>query len=154
MSDTVSAIPEGIPRIAPLLTVRDADAAIDYYRAVFGAEEVLRLTAPDGRVLHGELQIGGAMVMLVDEFPEWENRNPESIGGTPVRIHLYVEDVDAVAGRAVDAGGMVAVPVAVQFYGDRSGRIEDPYGHQWVLASHVEDVSAEEMQRRSDQLFG
>ncbi|MGH4015497.1 MAG: VOC family protein [Pseudonocardiaceae bacterium] len=145
----VNPIPENYPRITPYLCVDGAAAAIDFYTSVFGATERMRMPGPDGRIGHAELQFGDGMIMLADEYPELGIRGPKSIGGTPVTISLYVEDVDAVFEAAVQAGATSLRPVADQFYGDRSGHFEDPFGHRWNVASHVEDLSPEEMSRRA-----
>jgi PhnB protein len=148
-------VPKGFSSVMPALTVRDAVAAIDFYKRAFGAVEVpARLTDPKGKILHAELRIGDSMIFLTDEFPEFDNLSPESLGGTAVRIALYVEDVDALVDQAVALGAKVLIPVADQFYGDRSGRLLDPFGHQWIVSTHIEDMSPEEMQKRSDALFG
>jgi PhnB protein len=128
--------------------VKGAAKAIEFYKRVFGAVEVMRLSGSDGKVAHAEIRIGDSMLMLADESPEWGNRSPETLGGTPVFIALYLPDVDAVAARAVEAGAKILIPVADQFYGDRMGRLADPFGHIWLVATHKEDVSAEEMQKR------
>lgn len=145
----VNPIPDGYPRVTPYLCVAGAAAAIDFYVSVFGATERMRMPGPDGTLGHAELQLGDAVIMLADEYPELGIRGPKSIGGTPVTISLYVEDVDAVFDAAIAAGATSLRPVADQFYGDRSGQFEDPFGHRWSVASHVEDVSAEEMSRRA-----
>jgi PhnB protein len=141
-------VPEGFAGVTPFLMVRDAARAIAFYQQVFGATELMRLNGPGGKVAHAEIKIGNSLIMLADEFPEWGNRGPQTLGGTPVFLALYVADVDALAERAVAAGARVLIPVADQFYGDRSGRLEDPFGHIWVIATHKEDVTPEEMQRR------
>lgn len=137
----------------PYLVVGDGTGAIDFYLRAFGAKELMRFEH-EGRVGHAELSIGGARFMLCDEFPEHEALSPRSIGGTPVMIHLYVEDVDAFASRARAEGLKELAPVATQFYGDRSGRFEDPFGHRWHIATHVEDVPLEEIRRRAAALHG
>jgi PhnB protein len=135
--------------LAPYLVVKGGVEAIDFYKKVFGFEELFRLVDPnDGRVGHAELQKGNAIFMLADEYPDFGAFSPESLGGTPVRLHLYVEDADSVVQRAVDNGATVLRPVKDEFYGDRTGTIVDPFGHSWVIASRREDVSADEMQRR------
>jgi len=144
-------VPETRTSAIPYLAVRNAAAAIDFYKRAFGATEVMRLVQPDGRVGHAEIEIGGAKIYLADEFPEIDFRSPESLGGSPVRIHLNVPDVDESAGRALAAGAAVVRPVADQFYGDRSGQFRDPFGYIWVLSTHKEDMSPEEMQRRAAQ---
>jgi PhnB protein len=128
--------------------VKDAPAAIEFYKQAFGAVERERLTAADGTVAHAGIEIGGSMVMLAEENPDWGNVSPTSLGGTTVRLHLYVDNVDAVFARALALGAVERIPVADQFYGDRSGRLEDPFGHQWILATRVEEVSRDEMNRR------
>jgi PhnB protein len=120
-----------------------------FYRKAFGATEVMRMAQPDGRVGHAELKIGDSKFMLADEFPDMDFRGPHSLGGTPVHLHMYVEDVDAVVDRALAAGAKLARPVQDQFYGDRSGSVTDPYGHVWHVATHKEDLSMEELRRRA-----
>ena len=136
--------------LSPYLTVKGAAAAIDFYRAAFGAVEQFRLTGPDGRIGHAELDIAGATVMLSDEWPDFGALSPPSIGGSPVKLHLYVDDCDTVVARAVAAGATLMRPVADQFYGDRSGMIADPFGHSWFVATLKEQVAPLEMQRRWD----
>lgn len=154
MSSAVKPIPDGHASATPYLTIRDAANAIELYKQAFGAVETLRLDMPDGRVGHAEMMIGGALLMIADEFPEMEIWDPQTLGGSPVAIHIYVEDVDALAARAIAAGMKVLRPVADQFYGDRGGKFEDPYGHIWWFATHKEDVTPEEMQKRATALFG
>ena len=141
-------IPDGYPAITPYLIVEGAAGAIDFYKDVFGATERMRLAAPQGRVGHAELTIGGSLLMLADACPEMNVLAPTPGGGSPVGLHLYVEDVDAVVARAVAAGAKVERPVVTTFYGDRTGSIVDPFGHHWHVATHVEDVLPEEIQRR------
>lgn len=148
MASTTKPVPEGFHTLTPYLTVRDAARAIEFYKQAFAAKELGRLKDPSGKIVHAEIRIGDSPVMLAEESPEWGNHSPQSLGGTTVTIHLYVEDVDAVAARAVAAGAKVLIPVADQFYGDRSGRLADPFGHVWVIATHKEDVSPQEMQKR------
>ncbi len=143
----VKPIPEGYHTVTPYLLVKDANAAIEFYRQAFGAEELMRMEHGD-RVGHAEIQIGDSRIMLADEVPEMGFRSPDSLGGSPVSIVLYVEDVDAVFSRSIDAGGRTIKPLADQFYGDRSGTFVDPFGHVWTVATHIEDVSQEEMERR------
>jgi len=138
--------------LEPYLIVADAAAAIDFYVAVFGAVEATRLVQPDGRVGHAELRIGPAGIMLADEFPEYGNVGPRTLGGTAVSLHLVVPDVDATVAAAVEAGATLEREVAVEFYGSRSGTIIDPFGHRWMVQTPIEEVSAEEMQRRLDEL--
>jgi PhnB protein len=140
--------PEGFHSITPYLVVKGAAAAIDFYKAAFGATELLRMPQSDGRVGHAELRIGDSVIMLADEFPEMKIVGPKTLGGTPVGILLHVADADATFNRAVSLGAKVMKPMADQFYGDRSGTLEDPFGHKWTISHHVEDVSPEEMKRR------
>ena len=152
MSD-VKPIPEGYPILSPYLCVDGAAAAIDFYVKVFGAQERMRIPAPDGKIGHAELQVGDAVIMLSDEYPEMDVRGPKSIGGSPVTISLYVEKVDDTFARAIAEGAKELRKVENQFYGDRSGQFEDPFGHRWSVATHVEDVSPEEMQRRAAEFM-
>ena len=147
----VKPIPEAYSRLTPYLCVDGADAAIKFYSAVFDARERMRMGAPDGKVGHAELQLGDSVLMLSDEFPEMGARSPKTIGGTPVTLSLYVEDVDTTFAKALAAGATELRPVEDQFYGDRSGQFEDPWGHRWSVATHIEDVSEEEMGRRAAQ---
>ena len=141
-------IPDGYPAVTPYLIVAGATEAIEFYKKIFGATERMRMKAPGGKVGHAELLIRGSLIMLADEFPDMGARGPKSIGGTPVSMHVYVEDVDAVFAQAIAAGATEERAVATQFYGDRSGTFIDPWGHHWSIATRVEDVSPEEMQRR------
>jgi PhnB protein len=150
MATKVKPIPDGYHAVTPALVVRDAARAMEFYKAAFGAQERMRMAGPGGKIVHAEMTIGDSVIMVADEFPEWGNLSPESLKGSPVRMGLYVEDVDAVANRAVAAGAKVLIPVADQFYGDRSGRLADPFGHIWIISTHKEDVSPEEMQNRMD----
>ncbi len=150
---TRPSVPEGYHTATPHLVVKDAENAIQFYEQAFGAKEVMRLTTADGKVAHAEIVIGDSTLMLADEFPDWGNLSPESLGGSPVRIHLYVEDVDAVARRAAAAGAKVLIPVDDQFYGDRAGRLADPFGHLWVVATRVQEMSPEEMQLRFEEFM-
>lgn len=145
----VRAVPLGYHTVAPHLCVDDAAKALKFYRKVFGAGLDVCLKMPGGKIGHAEILIGDSRVMLSDEFPEFGNRSPKALGGSPVTIHLYVEDVDALAARAVAAGARVLIPVADQFYGDRSGRIQDPFGHVWIISTHIEDVPPKEVGRRA-----
>jgi PhnB protein len=147
----VKPIPEDYPRVAPYLHVNGADAAIEFYKNVLGAQERMRMPAPEGKIGHAELEVGNAVIMLADEFPEMDVRAPKSIGGTPVTLHVYVEDVDATFEAALSAGATSVRPVENQFYGDRSGQFEDPFGHRWNVASHVEDVPPKEMEKRMSE---
>lgn len=150
----VKAIPDGYSSVTPYLCVKGAPEAIEFYKQAFGATELMRLAAPDGKIGHAEIKIGNSRIMLADEFPEMGFLSPQSLGGTPVTIHLYVEDVDSVARRAVDAGAKVLRPVEDQFYGDRAGQLEDPFGHVWWVSTHKEEVPLEEIQRRAAALYG
>ena len=145
----VKPIPEGYHAVTPYLVIKGATAAIDYYKKVFGATERMRMDAPGGTVGHAELVIGDSTIMLADEFPDMGFRSPKTLGGSPVSLVLYVADVDTVFKRAVGAGAKELRPVADQFYGDRMGTLEDPFGHVWSVATHTEDVSPDEMQRRA-----
>lgn len=146
-------VPAGFHAITPYLSVTDADAAIKFYKQVFGAEEVGRITMGGDTVGHAELQIGNSKLMLAQEMPDWGNKSPQTLGGSPVTIALYVADVDATYQRALDAGATVVEAVKDQFYGDRAGSLTDPFGHKWHLLSHIEDVSFDEMQRRCDAMM-
>ena len=150
----VNPIPENYPRVTPYLHVDGAAEAIDFYTRVLGATERGRIPAPGGKIGHAELELGNSMIMLADEFPDMGARGPRSVGGTPVQIMVYVEDVDTVYDRAISAGAKPLQPVQNQFYGDRSGTFEDPWGHQWNVASHVEDVPPEEMAKRAQEAMG
>jgi PhnB protein len=150
----VKAIPDNYPQVVPYLCVDGASAAIDFYRNVFGATERMRMPEPDGRIGHAELEIGAAVIMLSDEYPDLGIRAPKTIGGTPVTINVYVEDVDDVFRRATDAGAITLRPIKDEFYGDRTGRFEDPFGHRWSVASHIEDVSPQEMAERAAAMSG
>jgi PhnB protein len=149
MAGEVRPIPEGYGTVTPYLIVNGAARAIEFYKQAFGATETFRMERPDGRVGHAEIKIGDSHVMLADEHPEMGARGPQSIGGSPISLVLYVEDVDATVNRAVEAGAKLTRPVANQFYGDRTGGVEDPFGHAWYVATHVEDVAPEEMQKRA-----
>jgi PhnB protein len=144
----VKPIPDGYPQLMPYLIIDGAAEAIEFYKSALGASERMRMGGPDGRVGHAELQIGDAVLMLADENPEMGIVGPRTVGGTPVTLHLYVEDADATFERAVQAGAKSLRPMEDRFYGDRSGQFEDPYGHRWNVATHVEDVPEGEMQRR------
>jgi PhnB protein len=142
-------IPEGYRTATPYLIVKGAAEAIEFYKRAFGATEMLRMADPQGKVGHAEIKIGDSVIMLADEHPAMGYRGPRSLGGSSVSILLYLEDVDGVFERAVKAGAKAQRPVMNQFYGDRSGTLEDPFGHVWTVATHVEDVPPEEMQRRA-----
>ncbi|PYU93668.1 MAG: glyoxalase [Acidobacteria bacterium] len=149
MSSKVKPIPQGYHTATPYLIVNDGAKAIEFYKKAFGATELFRMAGPDGKIGHAEIKIGDSPIMLADEVPAMGHRSPQSLGGSPVSILLYVEDVDAVFNQAVAAGAKVARPVADQFYGDRTGGVTDPFGHAWYIATHKEDVSSEELQKRA-----
>ncbi len=146
----VKPIPDGYHSVTPYLIVKGAANAIEFYKKAFGATELMRMADPSGRVGHAEIKIGDSPIMLADEFPEMGNVSPQSLGGTPVSIILYVEDVDTLAHQAVAAGAQVKRPLKDQFYGDRSGTFTDPFGHVWTIATHKEDLSHEEMNKRAE----
>ena len=155
MNAKVNHIPEGYHSITPYLCVKDVASAIEFYEKAFGAAESgARLTDPEGKVLHAEIEIGDSKIMLTDEFQDYGALSPETLGGSPVRMALYVEDADALTSQAVAAGAKVVIPVQDQFYGDRSGRLEDPFGYAWIISTHIEDMSSEEMQMRAAALYG
>jgi len=145
----VKPIPEGYHTLTPYLAVDDAAEAIDYYKKAFGAKERVRMDTPDGKIGHAELEIGDALLMLSDPFPQASTQPPKELGGTSASVFMYVEDVDAVVKKAVDAGASVTMEVADQFWGDRFGTVTDPFGHVWSIATHVEDVPPEEMAERA-----
>jgi PhnB protein len=154
MSD-VKAIPDNYPRVTPYLYIDGAAEAIEYYGKVLGAtQRGESMSGPDGKIGHAELQIGDSLIMLADEHPEMGAVGPKKIGGSPMTIHVYVEDVDAAFERAIENGGKEIRAVEDQFYGDRSGRFEDPFGHTWNVASHVEDVPPDEMAKRAAAMAG
>ncbi|HET8562864.1 MAG TPA: VOC family protein [Candidatus Binatia bacterium] len=144
------AIPDGYHSVTPYLIVKGADRAIDFYKEVFGASQRMRMDGPNGTVGHAEIEIDGSAIMLADEFPDMGSRSPQSIGGTGVSLHLYNKDVDSCFNRAVAAGAKVLRPVQDQFYGDRSGTVEDPFGHVWTISTHKEDLSPEELRKRAE----
>jgi PhnB protein len=146
-------IPDGYRTATPYLIVKGAADAIEFYKRAFGATELLRMADPKGRVGHAEIRIGDSVIMLADEYPEMGHRGPRSLGGSSVSILLYLEDVDAVFERALKAGARAQRPVQNQFYGDRSGTLEDPFGHVWTIATHVEDVPEEELKRRAEAVM-
>ncbi|WP_331767623.1 VOC family protein [Embleya sp. NBC_00896] len=152
--ESVKPIPDGYPQLTPYLCVDGAGAAIAFYTEIFGATERMRMGGPEGKIGHAEFTIGNALIMISDEYPEMSALAPKSVGGTPVTMHLYVDDVDATYNRAVAAGATVVQPLADQFYGDRSGCFEDPFGHRWNVATHVEDVPPEEIRRRAAEKGG
>ena len=149
MSAAVNAIPDGYPTVSAYLCVDGAAEAIEFYKDVFGATERMRMAGPDGKIGHAELAIGDSVVMLADEHPDMGVLGPTAFGGTPVTIGVYVTDVDATFDRALRGGAKEIRPVQDQFYGDRSGQFEDPYGHRWSVSTHIEDVSPDEMGKRA-----
>ena len=152
MKNTTKPIPDGFHTLTPHLVVKGASRAIDFYKKAFAAEEIRRMPGPDGKsIMHAELKIGNSRLMLVDEFPEMNARGPESIGGTPVTIHMFVEDADAVFNRALDAGAEARMPLADMFWGDRYGVLADPFGHLWSVATHKEDLAPEEVRNRMQE---
>jgi PhnB protein len=151
---SVKPLPDGYPRVIPYLTVDDANAAIEFYTSVLGATERLRMPGPDGKIGHAELEIGDSVLMLADAFPDMGAPSPRTLGGTPVTVMVYVEDVDNVFARAIQAGATEERKVENQFYGDRAGQFADPFGHKWFVATHVEDVPPEEMAKRAAAAMG
>jgi PhnB protein len=149
----VQAVPKGHHTVTPSLVVNKAAEAIDFYKKAFGATEVSRFTGPDGKIMHAEVQIGDSRVMLMDEMPEHGGRGPRALGGTPVGLFVYMNDVDRLWKQATGAGAKQIEPLVNQFWGDRSGCIEDPYGHRWWLSQHVEDLSDEELGKRAKEAF-
>ena len=147
----VKPIPEGHNSVSPYLIVSGADKALDFYKKALGATELFRLQSPDGKIGHAEIKIGDTILMLADEHPDMQAHGPRKFGGSPVSLHVYVENVDTVWKQALAAGGKEKRPLADQFYGDRLGSFEDPFGHTWHVSSHVEDVSVEEIGRRAEQ---
>ncbi len=147
------AIPDGYRGATPYLCVKDAAKALDFYQKAFGAKELMRMGEPGGKIGHAEIKIGEAIIMLADEFPDYGYLSPQSIGGTPVSMMIYVEDVDGFVNKAVTAGATVMRPVEDQFYGDRSAQLEDPFGHRWHFATHIEDVAPDEMKKRHDEFM-
>jgi uncharacterized glyoxalase superfamily protein PhnB len=145
MTTAVKRIPEGCHTVSPHLAVRGAAQAIEFYKKAFGARELRRHPGPDGKIMHAEVQIGDSRVYLNDEFPEMGSSAPPTLGGTPVTLHLWTEDVDAVFNQAVQAGAQVLMPLSDQFWGDRYGMVQDPFGHRWSLASHLQDPTPEQI---------
>ena len=155
MTAKVQPIPKGFSAITPYISVKDAQKAIEFYKKAFGAKEVGRIVMPDGTIGHAELEIGDSKILIANESPQWGNVSPESLGGSPVCLCLYVDDVDAVFANAIKEGAKVRgeMEVTNQFYGDRSGSLVDPFGHIWTIMTHIEDVSFEEMQKRTVAMF-
>lgn len=148
---SVKPIPDGYATVTPYLIIKGAAEALDYYKMAFDAQEIMRMPLPDGKIAHAEMQVGTSRIMLADESPERGHKSPVTLGGTGTSLMLYVTDVDDMFQRAVSGGAKVVQPVTNQFYGDRSGTLTDPFGHQWTIATHVEDVEEEEMKRRMDE---
>ena len=154
MTSTVKPIPEGYHAVTPYLILSKAAEAIDFYKKAFGATELFRMAGPDGKIGHAELKIGDSPIMLADEHPAMGYVSPQTLGSTPVSLLIYVEDVDKVFNEAVAAGGIQQLPLKDQFYGDRSGTLKDPFGHVWTIATHKEDVSPEDMDKRAAAAHG
>ena len=149
----VESTPQAVTSLSPYLTYRDAAAAIDFYKRAFGATELMRLAEPTGKIGHAELQIGSVILMLADEYPDYGAISAETLGGSPIKLHLYVPNVDQFVERAVGEGASLSRPVEEHFYGDRAGQIKDPFGYTWIVATHQHDVTASEMQKRFDESF-
>jgi PhnB protein len=152
MTNATKALPECMHTVTPHLICAGAAEAIEFYKKAFGATEQSRMPGPNGRLMHAAIRIGDSTVMLVDEMPEWGALGPKALKGSPVTIHLYVDDVDAVTAQAVRAGATVKMPVADMFWGDRYGQIEDPFGHRWSIATHVRDVTPAEMRKAIESM--
>ena len=150
----VKPIPDGMHTVTPRLICAGAADAIEFYKKAFNAVEMGRLAGPQGKLLHGAIRIGDSTVMLVDEFPDWGALGPKSLKGSPVTTHLYVEDVDVFVARATAAGARITMPLQDMFWGDRYCKLEDPFGHQWSVATHVRDVSPDEMQQAAQKACG
>ncbi len=148
----VKPIPDGYRSVTPYLVIRGAEQAMEFYSKAFGAKEQFKMPGPDGKIGHAEMRIGDSVIMLADENPNMGHKSPATLGGSPISILLYVEDCDAVFNQAVKAGAEVERPLANQFYGDRTGGVKDPFGFSWYIATHVEDVSPEEMERRAKEM--
>ena len=155
MTTKINAIPKGFSALTPYISVKNAKEAIAFYYKAFGAREVGRISMPDGSIAHAELEIGGSKMMIAEENVQWGNLSPQTLGGSPVSLCLYVEDVDTVFARAIEEGAKVTgeMEVTDQFYGDRTGSLTDPFGHKWSIMTHIEDVSFEEMQIRTNAMF-
>ena len=147
-------IPDGMHSLTPHLVCAGAGAAIDFYKAAFGAVELSRLPGPGGKLMHGSVRIGDSVLMLTDEMPEWGSLGPKALKGSPVTIHLYVNDVDAAVAQAVAAGAKVTMPVADMFWGDRYGQLEDPFGHKWSVATHTQDLTPTQIQEGMAKMGG
>jgi PhnB protein len=154
MAKAVKPIPDDALTATPYLCIKGAEAALEFYKQAFGAAETRRLMMPDGRVGHAEIAIGPASIMLADEFPEMDFHGPTTLGGSCVTIYVHVEDVDTLVARAVAAGATLQRPIKDEFYGERTAQITDPFGHRWLFATRIEEVSTEEMQRRAAEIYG
>jgi PhnB protein len=150
---TVKAIPEGYHTLTPYMTVRDAARAIEFYKQAFGAVEKGVMKGPDGKVMHAELRIGDSLFMVADEFPQFGSLSPQSTGGSGTGLHIYVEDVDSAFDRAIGAGATIEMPVSDMFWGDRYAKLMDPFGHKWSLATHVRDMSPEEIEEAQEEFM-
>ena len=146
-------IPEGYHTLTPSITVREAARAVEFYKQAFGAVERGVMKGPDGKVMHAELRIGDSILMLADEFPQFGSLSPQTIGGTGTGLHIYVEDVDAAFDRAIGAGAVIEMPVADMFWGDRFGKLVDPFGHKWSIATHTRDLSREEIEEAQEEFM-
>ena len=153
MAKKAQAVPQGYHSVTPSLVVADAAKAIEFYKKALGAEEIMRFPAPDGSIMHAEIQIGDSRIMLGEEMPEQGGKSPKSLGGTPVGFFVYGEDVDAAWKRAVNAGAREVQPLADQFWGDRTGCLEDPFGHRWWLAQHLQDLTPDELRKNAEAFF-
>jgi PhnB protein len=153
MTQQVQPVPEGFHTVTPHLVIKGASEAIEFYKKAFGAAEISRLPGPDGKLMHGALKIGDSIVFLVDENPQWGSNSPLSLGGTPITLHLYVEDVDVAFSQAVGAGASVKMAPADMFWGDRYGVITDPFGHSWSLATRKQDLTREQVAKNAEEMF-
>ncbi|MCA9146970.1 MAG: VOC family protein [Planctomycetaceae bacterium] len=150
---TVKAQPDGYHSVTPYIITHDAAGAIEFYKKAFGATELMRLPGPGGKVMHAEIKIGDSPVMLADEFPEMGIKSAKTIGGSPIHLMIYTDDCDAMFAQAIAAGAAEKKPMADQFYGDRSGSVEDPYGHEWTIATHIEDLTPEVVDQRFREMM-
>ena len=147
------AIPKGFSSVTPHLVIKDCSKAIDFYVKAFSAKEIYRSLMPNGKVMHAMMQVGNSIVMMADEFPDMGIKSPNTLGGTPVALHIYTEDADKLFKQAMDAGSIQIMPVTDMFWGDRYGQIQDPYGHRWAIATHTRDVSSEDMKKAVEEIF-
>ena len=153
MAKSTQAIPKGYHTVTPSLMVAGAARAIDFYKKALGAEELSRFSGPDGSIMHAEIKIGDSIIMIGEEYPEYGCKSPQNLNGTPVTVHLYVENVDDVFQRAIKAGATATMPVQDMFWGDRYGKLKDPFGHEWSLATHKRDLTPDEMQKGAAEAF-